>query len=412
MAMQEFQYIQDILKDVYTPVIVNQVYKKSPVFAILKKKTAAYAGKRIVIPVRTLFTEAVGARAANNYNLPAAQKNSYDQAYIYMKRVYGRVMVDGFAIEAAKGKGGWIDVLQGEIEGSIDAFALNLDRMLMGDGKGILGVENGAISGQVITVKNPGGIAADSNPTLTKWLRKGMVLDIYDGTTPFTAKHADSVQISAVTSTTITLVGSIASCVANDVIMAEDTWEAAGPISGELMGLEGIIGAGNYGSDFEGIDATAEPTWQAYVQGTGSVLTEKTIQNDLDAIDDKSAGEQVDLAITTKTLRNKLIADQKLAYKTEVLNLVAGWKAIKYTGGEIELPIMAVKNAPTGYMYYLSQPHLTLYTLKELSWDDKLGGVIKGVAGMDAYESWFKLYANMGTNCRNANGKNTAYTIV
>jgi len=42
-------------------------------------------------------------------------------------------------------------------------------------------------------------------------------------------------------------------------------------------------------------------------------------------------------------------------------------------------------------------------------WDDKGGGVVKPVAGSDAYEAWFKIYANLGTDCRNAHGKYTDF---
>ena len=108
MAWQEFQYIQDILKDIYAPSIVNQVYTKAPVWAQFKTKTVSAGGKRVVIPVRTALTEAVGAKKANTYTLPTALKTSYDQTYVYLKRNYGRVQVDGFSIESAKGKGGWI----------------------------------------------------------------------------------------------------------------------------------------------------------------------------------------------------------------------------------------------------------------------------------------------------------------
>jgi len=424
VAGQEYQYISDILKEFYTPVIVNQMYKKSPVWALLKKKTAPYAGKRVVIPVRVAFTEAVGALAANNYTLMSAQRNTYDQAWILMKRNYGRVMVDGFSIEAAKGKGGWIDVLQGEIEGNLDAFALDVDRQLMADGSGVLGIAltTGSYSA-VIT--GPANLMGDINPTAAKWFRKGQLVDVYASNKTSYKGYA---QVSSVVPSTHTVNFAAApsggALADGDYFFKKGTYESS-TANGEMVGLEGIISAGNLngGSDFENIDASAEITWRSQVFNIASLarptgtnkpstttLTEADIQADLDAIDNYSAGEPVDIAIMTKALRNKLIADQKLAYRTEVIELNAGWKAIKYSGGDVELPIMGIKMCPTGRVYYLSQPHLALYVLKALQWDDKLGGVIKGIAGMDAYEAWFKIYSNMGTNCRNSMGKSFGYT--
>lgn len=374
--------------------------------------------------MRTAFTEAVGALAANNYTLMTAQRNTYDQAWITMKRNYGRVMVDGFAIEAAKGKGGWIDVLQGEIEGNLDAFALDVDRQLMTDGSGVLGTVLATGSDTSFTVTGPAGLTDDVNPSSVKWIRNGQVLDFYRSGTLVGYAQVGTV----VPSTATVTIGAMSAgkVYPADVIYKHSTYEGTSS-NGEMIGLEGLIGAGNLLSSgvFENIDATAETTWRSQVfdiktlaRATGTnkpsaqCLSEADIQTDLDAIDNYSAGEPVDLAITTKALRNKLIADQKLAYRTEILELNAGWKAIKYSGGDVELPIMGIKNCPTGRIYYLSQPHLTLYVLKALQWDDKLGGVIKGIAGMDAYEAWFKIYSNMGTNCRNSMGKSYGYTLV
>jgi hypothetical protein len=409
MAGQEYQYISDILKEFYTPAIINQLWKKSPLWAILKKKTQDMVGKQIVTPVRVGLTEAVGARAANDYTLPTAQRNLYDQSIITMKRMYGRVQVDGFSIEAAKGKGGWIDVLQGEIQGVTDAFTLDIDRQLMGGGQGVLGYCSAAISGQTVTVDTPGGIVdATAN---TRFFRKGQVVDIYDS--DMDPIHATAVQISLVvpSTATLTFVGTVTAVEDNDVICKANTYGAA-ESQGELMGIDGLVGTGATpgGTNFQGIPPATETSWQSMVNTTGGVISELLIQQDLDTIDNNTDGESVDLLITSQTLRNKLLSLMQALRKIETIDFKAGWKALKYIGGDVELPIFTHKNCPAKYVYYLSRPHLTLWVLKNMVWDDKGGGVVKPVAGSDAYEAWFKLYANLGTDCRNAHGKTTNYT--
>jgi len=405
LAGQEYAYISDILKEFYTPAIINQLWKKSPLWAIIKKKTQDMVGKRIVIPVRIGMTEAVGARAANDYTLPTAQRNLYDQAYIVMKRMYGRVQVDGFSIESAKGKGGWIDVLQGEIQGVTDAFTLDIDRQLLGGGKGILGFCSAGISGQTVTVDTPGGIVdATAN---TRFYRKGQVVDIYDSdNNPI---HATAVQISGVVPSTATLTfdGSVATVEDDDIIYKANTY-GANDAQGEMMGIDGIVseGAAPGATDFEGI-AVTETSWRGNVITTATHISEAAIQAMLDQIDNNTDGEPVDLLLTSQTTRNTLLALIKTAYRTETLDLTAGWKAIKYVGGNVDLPVIVHKNCPFNYAYFLARPHLTLWVLKNLAWDDKGGGVVKPVAGSDAYEAWFKIYANLGTDCRNAHGKYT-----
>ena len=406
MAGQEFQYISDILKDFYTPAIINQLWKKSVLWAILKKKTQDMVGKQIVTPVRIGLTEAVGARAANDYTLPTAQRNLYDQSIITMKRIYGRVQVDGFSIESAKGKGGWIDVLQGEIQGVTDAFALDIDRQLMGGGKGVLGFCSAAISGQTVTVDTPGGIVdATAN---TRFFRKGQVVDIYDS--DMSPIHATAVQISVVApaTATLTFVGTVSAVEDDDVICRANTY-GADDAQGELMGIDGLVStaAGPGATNFQGIPPATETSWQSNVITTATHISESAIQAMLDQIDNNTDGEPVDLLLTSQTTRNTLLALIKTAYRTETLDLTAGWKAIKYVGGNVDLPVVVHKNCPFNYAYFLSRPHLTLWVLKNLVWDDKGGGVVKPVAGSDAYEAWFKMYANLGTDCRNAHGKYT-----
>jgi len=73
--MQHFEDVQKVLKDIYSPVIVNQVPKISPLYSFFEKKTVPFAGKQFIIPLQLTYTESVGARAAGDYTLPEAQKN-------------------------------------------------------------------------------------------------------------------------------------------------------------------------------------------------------------------------------------------------------------------------------------------------------------------------------------------------
>lgn len=319
--------------------------------------------------------------------------------------MYGRVIVDGFSIDSAKGKGGWVDVLTQETLGVTNAFALEIDRQLMGGGKGILAQVAAASSGQVITVKNAGGISGDI--PATKWFRKGQLIDVYGG-----GNKKGTVQINAIdpVASTITVSSNI-NVALDDYILRENTYESATTLgSGELMGIDGIVSTANTpGSDFQGIDRSQEPLWQAYVNSTGGTLSELLIQQDLDAIETRTDGEPIDLILTTYTLRNKLVSLMQALRTIDTLELKAGWKAIKYIGGGSEIPVLVHPRCPNKYMYYLSTSHLRIYMLRDLTWDDK-GGTVKNVPGKDAYESWFKFYGNLGTDCPNAMGKTTNFT--
>lgn len=404
---QEFSNVQDALKEMYTPAIINQIPKKAPLWAIVKKLGTDMYGKRVVIPVLLGFPESVGARKADDYTLPAADKSTYDQAYIYMKRTYGRVKIDGFSMESAKGKGGWVDLMTAEIENVTNAFAINIDRQTLCGGKGVLAQVNGAVAGQVITVDNAGGITGDT-PT-TKFFRKGQTLEFW---TAGGAQHNTTAVVSAITATTITVVGIIDAVVNDDFVYLTKVYSATAANIGEMMGLDGVISDANApGADFEGIDRSAVTEWQSYVKTSAGVLTEAVIQDILDNIEQKTDADNPDLLLTTYALRNKLISTMQALRKLETVEFKAGWKAIKYIGGSVELPIMVHKWCPVGYLYFLTRSALKFYVLKNIVWDDKGGGVIKPVSGEDAYEAWFKLYSNFSTNMPNSMGKGTGALI-
>lgn len=408
--MQEYQYLSDVLKEVYAPAIVDQIPKKSPLWAIFEKKTADFAGKQYVIPVQLAFSEAVGGRAANNYNLPDAQRNLYDQTYIKMKRMYGRVMIDGFSIESAKGKGGWVDVLTAEIKGVTNAFSIDIDRQLLCGGTGTLGLVKTAITSSqaYINVKDAAGITG--NIPATKFFRKGMVITVGSGSTEYQITSVDEANGN------IYITPNISSASVGDAIYRAGVYSSTADDIGEMMGIDGIVGTGNApGSTFQGIDASAEPLWRAYVNTTSTVFSESAIQSALDEIDKNTDGETVDLLWTTYGVRNKFIAVMQTLRALDTITFTGGWKAIKYVGGNVELPIMVhpkMHQTSSGhYIYFLSTKHIKRYELLPLTWDDKGGGVVKPVAGKDAYEAWFKIYTNLGTDCRNAHGKLTTVTI-
>lgn len=412
MAAQEYQYIDDILKEMYAPLLMNQAYLNAPFWAqIQQRPVTTFYGRRLVLPIQVAFTEAVATRIANNYTLPTAQRNYYDTSYLYMKRMYGRVQVDGFSIAATQGRGSWIEVLSQEMKGVMSAYGLSMDRQSLGKGRAILALVSSVVT-PAITVKDPHEITGDT--PAAKYFRKGMVLDVHD--TANSTKHVDSNLIASISGAVLTMTDAVSGAAVGDVISREDSiTHTAGALadSADLMGIDGIIDSANApitASDFQGIDRSAEPTWQAYVNANSRVISETYIQEDLDEIEKVSTGSPVNFGLTTHLLRNKLIDIVRGDRMVESLKLNAGWSAIKYTGGNVELPIMAHKNVPTGYLYYISMPHIKFYSLKKLVWDNRGGGIIKPVADADKYEAWFKVYSNIGTDCSNAHGKATLFT--
>ena len=439
MAYQEFEQVEDILKEWYGPAIVNQIYVKSPLWSQVKKSSKGVSGKRVYIPLRHTLSEAVGGNISGVHTLPTPTRVQYDSTHIWQKRNYGRVRVDGYGIEASKGKGGWIDLFAGETRAIAESFAIDIDQQVMGRGTGILGICSGTCltSAQTVTVDDPHGITK-TTPGYS-WFRKGMVLDTWlDGAGSSNTYANTDMEISSVAESsgtvTLTFTGLISAMAAaaqiddgdplfrhgtGSISDGDDTVpDAHATGNGVIMGIDRIIDddSNDYPGDdidnFQGIDGSSATNswWRAQRMRTSStILTEMKIQEDLDQIEKNTDGEAPNLALTTYALRNKLIEIVKSDRMIDTLKLVGGWEAIKYRGGSVSLPIMVHKFCPEGFIYYINLKYLTFYTLKKLTWDSKGGGVIKPVANQDEYEAWFKMFGNLATDKRNAMGKAITY---
>lgn len=410
---QTYANVDKALKEVYAPAMKLQIPKISPLYNLIEKKPKeAFAGKQFIIPLQLTFTESVGGSNDDSSVLPTPHKITYDQAIVKVKKIYGRIGIEGLARDASKNnKGGWIDLLTNETKGATNAYAIDVDRQLLGDGKGVLGTTAASAASGATTVNiTSAGAGFNDTNNPTRFFRKGMKI-------VFSASPTNVYEITGVTSTAINIYPGLAAAItAPNTVYRSSVYHADANKLGEMMGINGIVDVINTpGSTFEGLDASTLPEWQAWVGTTGDVsagtTVETRIQDALDAIEQRSGGEPIDMSICSYAVRNALIKKMQSLRQIDTLDLKAGWKAIKYIGGAIELPLLVHPKLPAGYIFFLAMPHLKIYELTPFSWDNSGGGIIKPVAGYDAYEAWFKTYMNFGTDCRNAHGKYTNLTL-
>ncbi len=298
----------------------------------------------------------------------------------------------------------------------------------MGRGTAILGVCSAANSSTTQAVDNPHGVTEASPGYM--WFRKGMLIDTINVGSSGAIIDADN-EIASITPASNQIVftaAATASTADGDFLVransgvfdtSDDTViDAHNTGNGVIMGIDRIVDddqtnlPGDDINSFQGIDgnAAAQNWWRAQVQSSRGILTETKLQEDLDVIEQNTDGTAPNLALTTYAIRNKLIEIVKSDRMISTLKLVGGWEAIKYRGGSVSLPIMVHKFCPTGYIYYLNLKYLGYYTLKKMTWDTSMGGIIKQVSGEDQFEAFFKMYGNLATDKRNAMGKGIGYT--
>ena len=93
---QTYSQLDDVLKEFYEKAIVDLVYHKAPFWAQVKKLPAkGMQGKRVYIPVTTAYSEAVGSKVADDYQLPTPKRSSFDATYIYIHYFVFHFIING-----------------------------------------------------------------------------------------------------------------------------------------------------------------------------------------------------------------------------------------------------------------------------------------------------------------------------
>ena len=380
--------LNEILKVDYVGPLREEVNMKVIAFARLEKNEDAVSGKNFTIPLHVGGNEGVGV-AAENGLLPTAGNQQYDDCIVPMKHIYGRFNITGQAIAASKNsETSFVRGVESEMKGlSIDLRRL-CNRMMYGDGSGILTVCVSAQSGTSITVAS------------TKNIRPGMTLDILVSSTgATTAGVVKSVVASVVNATAFTLVTSVATAASIDGTYAV---YISGARNKEMMGLAGIVSAGNPASGFlQGLDATTLPWWRANVLnngGTPRAISEILLLQALDATNSNSNGDCTAM-LTSYGVRRAyaglLLADRVFQ---NVKKLAGGYESIDCNGR----PLIIDKDAPTGKIYLLDETQLSIFRLEDFSWMDKDGAVLSRVPDKDAYEATMLAYLELGCSARNA----------
>ena len=356
---------------------------------------------------KLLAAGGTSTRASSNSSYPTAKSSTPSYHLVYMKRSQMFSMqFDGFSLELASKAGASMDPQEFEKKGLFINLADDMSRQLMGDGSGILATVNGAVvTSATVVVDHP--LYANA----TKFLKKGMLIDIYNGVT----KQVDSAEILSVDSATqITLTAAV-SCVDDAVIRLEDTYTATeGAGLGEMMGIDGIIRATdppapNASAGLQGLLVANDPEWKCYVNANGGTLrdiSEILIEKCFDEVEGWS---KPSVLLTTHGVRRSW-ASKLTAYK-ELPNqkvLWGGWEGLPFNYDGKLIPMVPDRFVGDNRLYGIDEAMLTLYVTKlgqEITWEKgDAGGILQKVAGKNEYVAEGHIFSNFGTPMRKGAG--------
>lgn len=431
MAAQTLSTFATMLKEHWLPPLVREFNLSTVLLDKLRRKSVKpVGGEYYLYPIHTQRNEAIGGRAEGAI-LPAPDKQTYNQAKLARFSLYGKFLISGWVLDAAKGDDTAIDVLDGEMVGLKQQMGDDLNRLLYGYGSA--------------KYTNP---SADSqsgttiNVTSTRHLRAGQEVGfaaLANGTT-----GSEMITIATIASTTQITCDSVTSTGTADGLYPGDTrstWSAGDLVASwnqAFVGIDGIVdtanpddidnarngsandftgdGPGTYGN-LERSGASAVDSWKGNVVDNSGTLRNLDIELMMQALHEcEIDGGKPSLIITNHELwrRYGLIMAGNKTWHNNIQRLDGGWAYLDFVG----IPVVADKHCPDNMMFVLDMNTFDLLIERELSFMDADGSIMvrcgTGITAYDQYEGTVIWRGALGCNKPNANCKieDLSHTLV
>ena len=363
------------LKSLYLDVVAEQLNTEiNPFLAKIKQTTSDVWGKEVRKVAQYGINGGIGAGTEDG-NLPTSSGNNYEQMVLTLKNLYGTIEISDKAIRAsANDAGAFVNLLNAEMEGLVKSSALNMGRMLFGDGNGILtkvkGINDGEI--QVLDTKNilPGMMVCfhSGSNGLALSVTKRKVLNVNRDDKTITLDGAALTTTDLPVGTFIVVQGSFQQEITGLGAIFKST--------GSIYGLK-----------------RSEHSWLVpYMNTEVGEISETEIQKAIDYVEENS-GSKINFIICSSGVKRafmKCLSTYKRNLDVELLK--GGYKALSYNG----IPIISDRFCPEGTMYLLNTDDFALHQLCDWQWlEGEDGRVIKQVAGKAVYTATLVKYAEL-----------------
>lgn len=365
------------LKSLYLGVVTEQLNTGiNPFLAKINKSTSDVWGKEIRKVAQYGINGGIGAGTEDG-DLPTASGNNYEQFVLTLKNLYGKIEISDKAVRASENNvGAFVNLLNAEMEGLINASTYNFGRMLFGDGSGVICNVAGF---------NENKLLVDT----TKNLIEGMVIDVYD--------EDEVLYLGAKRIKTIDRKTNLIDC---GLTEAEAYHFAPGGAYATIQGsknkeLTGLGAIFKSNGSIYGLERATHTWLNPYMESSVGDITENKIQKVLDTLDE-TCGSKVDMIICSSGVKRAFMQHLS-SYKrnVDVMELNGGFKTISYNG----IPIVSDRFCPTGTMYLLNSKDFTLHQLCDWEWlEGEDGKILKQNAGKPTYSATLVKYADLICN--------------
>lgn len=389
--------LSGLLKNIYGPYLDRMQNLSHATYDTVQKSSKKYnaGGNGFFGGINDYGNESVGA-ITESEQFRTIDNEDYQQYKVVPKINVAPIQFSGLISQVADSDPeAFADAVVDALDMAKDRLQKDCNRQFFGLGTGLLG--------------NPGGTVSSSATSFSvssaQYFRRNMVVDIFNGAN----KSVDSYRIQDVDkqgnviyfSTQISV-----AITAGSEIVKENIRDTAPTDGKEMMGLRGIVDDATDLTTFENIDSSASRIWRALRTSSATNLTSDLLQRLLDDVR-ILGGEDPDWIIMHHLQRRKyldIVVPQKRFMDGK---MDAGHSSLTFNGKEVTLD----EDCQTGTVYALNKKFLNKFEVLPLSLGKHDGSdTYLRIANYDAYQAYWRMYANFGTGKRNAHGKLTGLT--
>jgi len=402
MATQTLSNADAILKDLYVGPIVEQLNNKTYMLDQIERDSEHIDlyGRRAIIPVHTNRNRGRGSRGDGGA-LPAAGRQSYQDAIVKIKGHFSGIEVTDQSIQASQSnEGAFINILDSESQKCGEDLRKDINRQVFGEGTGILtGVASEVTSTKVIPVLS------------VQYVYVGDPVDIVlksDGTTSEGKVGVEVTKREGGSTKKIEVSETVTKVTTNYGVYLN------GSYGNEMDGLRNIIAKSRTLHEINSATAGNE-FWNGRVQNVGeseSVLAtagETSFEKLADEVG-LSGNADVEVFLTSRGVRRRLAdtyQSQKRYNDAEAVRVHGGYSAIMVN----EIPVIADDDCPRTYAFGLNKESFRWFQLSTPGWMQQGGSGIfflkdGSTAGtkVATWQAFFSWYAALGCIAPNRNG--------
>jgi hypothetical protein len=387
--------LQNILKDLYLPPVVEQLNNEVLLMQRLRKSSRDIIppGNVAVIPLHVGRSGGIGSRGEAEA-LPAAGAQTYAKATYDVKAHYGRLKVTGLSMVKTRSDAqSFLRALASEVDFLKNDLIREEARQAYMDGTGKIAACAANSNTTTLT------LASSAKEPISKgWLYVGMLVDI--GSASNAQSVATGREILAINPNTpsITISGSNVTTAATDFVYRSGNVSGSSTTgSREALGLDCFVGTSAPAIHPGGINEATDSFWAPVRVNAGGALSNSLLVQTFNQV--RLAGGKPTLMIGSFGMQRALflLLQGLVRYVNDPTNLKGGFTAIEYQG----LPFVADRDAFWGRVYVLDESHFRVITTGDWNFLDEDGKALKWVPGFDMWEAVLAKYYNYATDRRN-----------